>query len=101
MKNTHIRFEKFIEGFCDERFLEIFSNAIKVMHIALSTSFDNTIELFMDTAAMSYKDDSQLQCVSLNDTEEVGNVSVTNVTISHFRRLSNYFIQNLIYAKTH
>ena len=35
---------------------------------------------------MSHKNDSASQYVLLNDTEEVRNVLVTNVTNSHFRQ---------------
>ena len=66
MNNMHIGSEKFIERFCDERYLERFSDAIKAMYCISDhqTSADKT-------RAMSYKSDSAPQYVSLNDTEEV------------------------------
>ena len=38
---------------------------------------------------------------TLNDTEEVGNVLVDNITISHFRQYSFFFMNNFMHYKNH
>ena len=43
MNSTHIGSEKFFERFCDERYLERFSGAIKAMYFRSSTSVDNIL----------------------------------------------------------